>query len=86
MHEASTAVDMIRSARAGKVLTLTEHVLPSPQAIGESLRSIAEQQDYDAKLVDWSVFEGLSARHSAHMLAKALDRACERSFSREREF
>jgi hypothetical protein len=77
LHERSTAVDMIRSARAGRVLTLTEAELPAPDTVASALQSFIEQPAYDAAPVDRSVFEAYSARESTRALAEALDLACE---------
>jgi hypothetical protein len=76
LHERSTAVGMIRSARSGEVLTLTEAELPSPEEIAAALQSLVEQPAYDAAAVDRNVFEAYSARESTRALAEALDLAC----------
>jgi hypothetical protein len=79
LHRDSTAVGMIRSARVGKVLTLTEGELPSADSVAASLQEFIERPDYEAPSVDRSIFEGYSARESTRLLAEALDRACART-------
>ena len=76
LHEESTAVGMIRAAHAGRVTTLTEKQLPSPEMIAAALRAfIEESATFDPDTVDRSGFEAFSARHSTRVLAEALDRA-----------
>jgi hypothetical protein len=77
LHEESTAVDMIRSAHAGEVLTLTEAAMPSAAAIAAALRTLIERP-FSAAAIDMATFEAYSARESTRALAEALDRACER--------
>ncbi|MBI3197791.1 MAG: hypothetical protein HYZ40_09850 [Rhodospirillales bacterium] len=62
LHEKSTAVDMIRSAHAGSVSTLTAEALPDPAGLAEGLRSFVESPVFDAEAVDRSRFEAYSAR------------------------
>ncbi|SKA37210.1 hypothetical protein SAMN02745126_05908 [Enhydrobacter aerosaccus] len=76
LHAESTAVTMIRSAKAGQVLTLTETELPSPQAVAHALSGFLEDRSYDPDAVDSATYESLSARQSTRQLAEALDRAC----------
>jgi hypothetical protein len=78
LHEASTAVGIIRSARVGRVLTLTEQTMPSPAEIGREIERLVLGNEFDPCTVDWSVFDSYSARQSARALAEALDRARER--------
>jgi hypothetical protein len=78
LHEKSTAVDMIREARAGWVLTLTAEALPDSANLAEALRSFVERPAFDADAVDRSEFEPYSARESTRALAAALDLACAR--------
>lgn len=78
LHERSTAVDMIRQARAGWVSTLTAEALPDPASLAEALRSFVERPVFDADAVDRSGFEAYSARESTRALAAALDLACAR--------
>lgn len=79
LHRDSTALGMIRSARVGEVLTLTEGELPSADSVATSLREFIERPDYEASSVDRNVFEGYSARESTRLFAEALDRACART-------
>ncbi len=82
LHEESTAVDMIRSAHAGWVTTLTEEALPEPATVATALRSFIERPGFDAAVVDRTAFEAYSARESTRALAEALDLACERHRAR----
>ncbi len=82
LHQESTAVGMIRSARAGEVLTLTEQVMPSAEAIAASLRKIIECAGVSAATMNEVAFQAYSARESTRVLARALDQACERCRSR----
>jgi hypothetical protein len=78
LHAESTAVEMIQSARAGRVLALTDDAMPGPVAVAAALRALAEDTTYDADAVDRSGFEAYSARESTRALAEALDLACSR--------
>jgi hypothetical protein len=78
LHEASTAVDMLSAARAGRAVVLSEGELPDPTAIALELQALVERPTYDPAAVDWSAFDLYSARNSARQLAAALDRTCER--------
>jgi hypothetical protein len=82
LHEESSAVDMIRTAQAGEVLTLSEQVMPSAQMIAASLQRMVEQPRAGAATMDAAAFEAYSARESTRALARALDQACERSRER----
>jgi len=75
LHAESTAVDMIRAARAGRVLSLTEETVPTPEAIAAELRALMDDPAFDAQNVDAAAFEPYSAKESARALAEALDRA-----------
>jgi hypothetical protein len=75
LHEASTAVSMIRDAGAGEVLTLTEEALPTPQAVASALRLLVEQPVTVAGSAGRLAFDAYSARESTRLLADALDRA-----------
>ncbi|MEI6200360.1 MAG: hypothetical protein WCP68_00235 [Enhydrobacter sp.] len=77
LHADSTAVGMIARARAGRVLTLTEQVMPASGAIAAELVALMEE-NHDASAVDQADFEDFSARASTRALAEALDRACDR--------
>lgn len=74
LHEASTAVSMIRDTGAGEVLTLTEEALPTPQAVASALRSLVEQPVTVAGAASHRDFDTYSARESTRVLADALDR------------
>jgi hypothetical protein len=82
LHRESTAVDMIRSSRAGEVLTLTEEAMPSAQAIASALHALIERPTSAAAAIDMAAFETYSARESTRVLAHALDQACERDRQR----
>lgn len=75
LHRDSTAVDMVRSARVGEVLTLDETELPAPAAVADALQAFVERPVYDPATVDRGVFEAYSARESTRQFAEALDRA-----------
>jgi hypothetical protein len=78
LHEASTAVDMLAAARAGRAIVLSDGELPDPAVIACELQTLVERPAYDPAAVDWSAFDAYSARNSARRLAAALDRTCER--------
>lgn len=78
LHKASTAVDMLAAARAGRTVILPDDGLPDPAAIAGELQALVERPAYDPAAVDWSAFDAYSARNSARYLAGALDRTCER--------
>ena len=75
LHAESSAVEMIRSARAGRVLSLSQASLPTPVTIARELRAFIEDTSYDPDSVETLAGDALSARASAHALAVALDRA-----------
>jgi hypothetical protein len=79
LHKDSTAVDMVRSMRAGSVLTLTEQKLPGPEDVADAVRAFMTDESYDADAVDRAAFDAFSARGSTRALAAALDLACERA-------
>lgn len=83
LHEASTAVGVLRRSRAGKAITLTEHALPEPEQIADALEAFLATP-YDPRAVDWSAFEAYSARESARRMAAALDEALARFQARTR--
>lgn len=78
LHEASTAANFLRQARAAIVVSFAEGELPSPESIAIQLKRLLEHDDYDPSAVRWEVLEAFSARSSARVLAEALDRACQR--------
>src|SRR5882757_7293464 len=73
LHEDSTAVDMIRSKRAGSVVTLSGTALPDAHDVAGALQSFMADTAHDADAVDHSVFDAYSARGSTRALAAALD-------------
>jgi len=75
LHAESTAVAMIRAAGAGRVLSLTEQAMPTPDAVAAELKALVGQPAYRARTLDATVFEPYSARESARSLAHALDLA-----------
>lgn len=78
LHEASTAVDMLAAAGAGRTIVLPEGTVPDPAVIAVELQALVERPAYDPDAVDWSAFDTYSARNSARLLAAALDRTCGR--------
>jgi hypothetical protein len=79
LHAESTAIGMIETARAGRVLPLTERLMPPPEAVAAGLAALVDDPPYDSSVVDGAAFEFLSARASTRALADALDRACARA-------
>ena len=79
LHKDSTAVDMIRSMRAGSVVTLTATALPGAGEVAGALRALMADTSHDADTVDRTAFDAYSARGSTRALAAALDLACERA-------
>src|SRR5262249_44102310 len=75
LHEASTAVGIIRSAHVGRVLVLTERSLPNEADVAREIEGLVRGGTFDPQAVNWSAFEGFSARQSSRALAEALDRA-----------
>jgi hypothetical protein len=82
LHVESTAVGMIRAARAGRVLSLTEQTMPAPEVIAAELKALMGDPAFDAGSVDAAAFEPYSAKESARALAEALNRACDRQRGR----
>ena len=82
LHEASSAVDMVRRTRAGTVLTLTGDRLPLPAEVARGIQQTMAGIDYEPRGVEASTFEAWSARASTRALAEALDRALEGSRAR----
>jgi hypothetical protein len=82
LHAESTAVDMVRKARAGLVLTLTEHELPAPRAVAAAILEMVEGRAPGATNVDRSGFDAYTSRESTRVLAAALDEACARASGR----
>ena len=73
LHEASTAVALVRSSHAGRAMTLTDTRLPAPEAVAMELASLMTDTSYDADAVDRSAFTAFTARESTRLLAEALD-------------
>jgi hypothetical protein len=74
LHEASSAVDVLESSRAGMVIKLTEQALPEPDRMADAIEDFVGAS-YDAQAVNWNAFEAYSARESARHMAAALDEA-----------
>lgn len=83
LHEASTAIDVLERSRAGTVIKLTEGALPEPDRIADAIEAFLAAP-YQVQAVDWSTFDAYSARHSARVMAAALDEAVERFAARHR--
>jgi hypothetical protein len=77
LHEASTAIDVLRGSRAGMVIPLNECALPEPDRIADALEGFVGAP-YDAAAVDWRAFDAYSARESARRMAAVLDEALAR--------
>jgi hypothetical protein len=82
LHAESTAIGMIEQAGAGTVLPLSEHTMPGPAAVADALQALMEAPAYDARAVDSSAFDSLSARASAKALADALGQALDQATAR----
>ncbi len=82
LHAESTAVGMIRAARAGRVLTVTEEAMPLPLAVAGELKALLNDPVCDSRATDMAAFEPYTARESARALAQALDLACDRQRKR----
>src|SRR6185437_6645114 len=68
LHAESTAVGMIRAARAGRVLTLAEEAMPAPLAVAAELKALVSDPAYDFHAVGTTAFEPYTARESARAL------------------
>jgi len=79
LHEDSTAVDMVRSMRAGTVLTLSATTLPAAAKVAQAVNSFLDDTSYDPDAVQRVAFDAYSARGSTRALAAALDLACQRA-------
>ena len=75
LHAESTAIGMIETARAGRVLPFTGDAMPRPEAVAAGLAALVDDPPYDSTAVDGAAFEFLSARASTRALADALDEA-----------
>jgi hypothetical protein len=81
LHEASTAVDILRRSDAGIAITLSECALPEPARVADALENFANLH-YRAEAVKWNEFEAYSARESARRMSLALDEAVGRYAAR----
>ena len=79
LHAESTAVDMVRKAGAGTVLTLTEHELPAPAAVAAALAALMQDDPAGVSKVDRTGFDAYTSRESTRIFATALDEAWARS-------
>lgn len=79
LHEQSTAVQILREANAGPVLTLSEATLPATRDLPTVLEQFIFANEYKESRVNWSALEAQSARSSAGILAGALDEALVRN-------
>lgn len=78
LHEQSSAVSLLREARAGCVVGITEDALPTPEELGCRLAEFVRDPQYDPNMVRWSALEAHSARESARSLACAVELALQR--------
>jgi hypothetical protein len=79
LHERSTAADFLARANAARVVTLTEHALPTAEGLAQALAELMETDARTQRTVRWELLEPYSARSSARALAEALDEALARS-------
>jgi len=75
LHDASTAVRVIRESNAGVVVQFNEYNLPDPEDLAATLAGFVSNNDYHPGSVDWSSFSAYSARESARKVAAAMDAA-----------
>lgn len=74
LHEASTAVDVLRRSGGGSAVTLSETRLPSAAEVASELGAfIRATPQFDPAQVDRAAFAAYSARESARLMAHALD-------------
>jgi hypothetical protein len=83
LHEASSAIDVLESTRAGVAIRLTGRALPEPDRIADVIAAFMGTPS-NPERVDWSAFEAYSARESARRMAAALDEALTRFRLRNR--
>jgi hypothetical protein len=81
LHEASTAVAVLKRSGAGVAITVSEQVLPDPARVADELEAFARAH-YVADEVKWNEFEDYSARESTRQMSLALDEAVERHAER----
>lgn len=82
LHEDSSAVGIVRSAGAGKVLTLREREMPRAEDIAAELELLCRDATGRPATLDPVAFEPYSARQSARVLAGALDRVWSKTHGR----
>ena len=81
LHEASTAVAMVRQARAGRVVSFADGTLPEVEEICRTIDATVTGP-FDPDAVDWTIFDDQSARRSSQLLAEAMDLALARLLGR----
>jgi hypothetical protein len=74
-HEASTVCDIVRTARAGELVTYSDESRAEAHSseIAESLVRLFEPGAYDPARVRWDHFEDYSARNMTRQLASIFD-------------
>lgn len=72
LHEASTAVPILRASQAAQIVTLDEKCLPEVGALATALEKFVYANDYAEDQVQWDALEKHSARESARVLAEGL--------------
>jgi hypothetical protein len=82
LHEASTAVGVLESSRAGTVIKLSEQDMPEPDRLADAIEAFVGAR-YDPRTIDWGAFEAYSARESARLMAAAFDEALRRFPARQ---
>lgn len=75
LHEASSAVRLVREGRTGVLVTFGDGELPAVDDLARALRTVLHGQGPAPAAVRHEVFAGYSARESARTLARALDAA-----------
>jgi hypothetical protein len=76
LHESSAALAILKESRAGKGICLSENRLPPATRIAKELRDLLiESHNSDDKKIEWKAIEPYSARSSALMLARSLEKA-----------
>jgi hypothetical protein len=84
LHKKSTGVSVVRETRAGHAVTFTEGQLPDARELAAALAAFIRDPCYSAEEVRWDAFEAYSARHSARLLAGAVNNALELFEKRKR--
>ena len=77
LHEQSEAVNLLVESKAGAVVAFEDGKLPAADRVAEALEKQV-MQGTCAPSVRWDCWEPYSARHSAEILASAMDQALER--------